>query len=193
MEKFRTKIFCAVLYEEDETHKKAIEYIRKNYDHAMVCHDKDVYLEDVIRNGELVHKKGDLEKAHYQIVFRFSNARWNTAVAEELGIKENYLEAAETFKGALTYLVHLNNPEKFQYSIDDVEGPLKNRLEEYIRNADKTESEKVLEIFEEIDSFGGEIDFKVFCKHIAKIGYWDVLRRSSGLIIRYVDEHNKKM
>lgn len=190
MTKFRTRVFCSVLYEEDETHKKAIDFIKRNYDHAIICHDKDVYLEDVIRDGELVHKKGELEKPHYQIVFRFSHARWSTAVAEELGITDNYLEAAETFKGAIEYLIHFNNPEKYQYTIDEVSGPLKSQLEEFVNNAGKTEGEKIIEMFNWIDDRKRCISYSEFYRSMAELGYWDTLRRSGSLVTRYLDEHN---
>ncbi len=181
MEKYRAKCFCLVLYDEDETHRKAMDKIKTSYDYAMICHDRDT------------NESGEVLKPHYHIVLRFQNAKWNTALAEELGVTENYFEEARSLKRSLLYLIHFYEEDKFQYSTDDVSGPLKKRLQEFVKNDGKTESEKVLEIFEEIDKIGGEINFKVFCKHIAKIGYWDVLRRSSGLIIRYVDEHNKKM
>ena len=47
-----------------------------------------------------------------------------------------------------------------------------------------------MDIFKEIDKCEFKIDFTIFVKHIAEIGYWDVLRRSSSLILRYLDLHN---
>lgn len=180
MEKYRAKSFCLILYDEDETHKKAIEKIKMGYDYAMICHDSDT------------NENGEILKPHYHVVLRFPNAKWNTALAEELGITENYFEESRSLKRSLLYLIHFYDEDKFQYSVDNVTGPLKKRLEEFVKNDGKSESEKVLEIFEEIDNIDELINFTTFCKHIAKIGYWEVLRRSSGLIIRYVDEHNKK-
>ena len=180
MEKFRARTFCLILYEEDETHLKALEKIKKSYDYAMICHDRDT------------NETGEVLKPHYHVVLRFNNPKWNTALAEELEITENYIEEARNLKRSLLYLIHFYDEDKYQYEIKDVSGPLKTRLVEFLKTEGKTESEKILEIFEEIDNMDDNINFKAFCKHIAKIGYWDVLRRSSGLIIRYLDEHNKK-
>ena len=93
-------------------------------------------------------------------------------------------------KHSLLYLIHYYEPEKHQYALDCVHGPLKKVLQSYIVNEGKTEGEKVLEIFEEIDTTDNMIDFRLFAKHVAKMGYWDTLRRSSSLILRYLDLHN---
>lgn len=178
MNKFRSCNFNLILYAEDETHCKALEFIKKNYDYAMICHNLDT------------DENGELKKEHYHVVIRFKNAKWNTALAEELGITENYIEESRSLKRSLLYLIHYYDENKYQYKIDDVSGTLKSRLKEFILNETKTESEKVVEIFDMIDSTHNIIEFSGFVRHIASIGYWDVLRRSTGLILRYLDLHN---
>lgn len=85
-QKFRDRKFCAVLYPEDETHVAAIEKLKSGgYNFAAILHDKDVY-----EDGE---HKGETKKPHWHVVVRFKNAVWNTAIAKELGIQPNYLEA----------------------------------------------------------------------------------------------------
>lgn len=181
MTKFRARTFCLILYDEDETHTKAIKKIKQSYDYAMICHDRDT------------DDKGEVLKAHYHVVLKFSNAKWNTALAEELGITENYIEEARNIKRALLYLIHFYDEDKFQYTTEDVTGPLKKKLVEYLRSEGKTESEKVLEILEEIENTDHEITYFAFCKHCASIGYYDVIRRSSSLITKVIDEHNRKL
>lgn len=190
MEKMRSKTFNLMLYPgEDKSHLKALEYIRANYDYAAICHDKDTFEEDITIN-DVLHKKGEIKKAHYHVVVKFKNAKWSTALASELEIAENYIEVAHDLKRSLLYLIHFYDEDKYQYSVEDVEGTLKRRLKETISNEGKTESEKVMDIFKEIDKCEFKIDFTIFVKHIAEIGYWDVLRRSSSLILRYLDLHN---
>ena len=178
MEKYRCKSFNLVLYPEDETHVKALEKIKSSYDYAYILHDRDT------------NEKGEIKKEHWHIVLTFKNAKWNSALADELGITPNYIEESRSLKRSLLYLIHYYDEDKFQYNLDDVHGSLKKRLNGYIHGEGKTESEKVIEIFEIIDEFEGFIDYSIFVKHIAKIGYWDVLRRSSSLILRYLDLHN---
>lgn len=179
LKKFRSRNFNLVLYPEDETHKKAIELISKNYDCAFILHDKDQ------------DKEGNIKKEHWHVVIKNNNAKWNTALAEELGIEVNYIEECRNLKRSLLYLIHFYDEDKYQYSIDEVHGNLKDKIITYINSENKTESEKVLEILTEIDNIHSYIDYCIFIKHIAKIGYWDVLRRSNGIITRYLDIHNQ--
>lgn len=188
----RSKVFLLLLYpDEDATHSKALEYIKANYDYAAICQDKDVYLEDTTIN-EVLHKAGELKKTHYHVVVRFKNPRWLTGVAKELGIAENYIRVSHNFVRSLLYLVHYYESDKYQYPPEDVFGTLKQRFKEAYGSEGKSESEKVMDIFAEIDKCEYKVDFAVFAKHIASIGYWDVLRRSSSLILRYLDLHNSK-
>lgn len=182
MEKFRSKNFNLVLYPEDMTHYLAIDKIKnEGYDYAIIKHDRDI------------DDNGEIKKAHYHIVLRFKNAKWNTALAEELGIAENYIQQCRDLKRSLLYLIHFYDEDKTQYLIKEVQGSLKVVLEQAIKNDGKSESEKILEIFDEIDKCNYYIYYSTFCRHIASMGYWDVLRRSSGLVIRYIEEHNSNV
>lgn len=186
----RSKVFLLLLYpDEDVTHAKALEYIKANYDYAAICQDKDTYLEDTTIN-DVLHKEGELKKAHYHVVVRFKNARWLTAIAKDLDIAENYIRVSHNFVRSLLYLVHYYEPDKYQYNPNEVFGTLKQRFKEAYSSEGKSESEKVMDIFAEIDKCEFKVDFQVFVKHIASIGYWDVFRRSSSLILRYLDLHN---
>ena len=74
----RSKVFLLLLYpDEDVTHAKALEYIKANYDYAAICQDKDTYLEDTTIN-DVLHKEGELKKAHYHVGVRFKNDRSGT-------------------------------------------------------------------------------------------------------------------
>ena len=186
----RSKVFLLLLYpDEDVSHAKALEFVKANYDYAAICQDKDVYLEDTTTNG-VEHKEGDLKKAHYHVVVRFKNARWLSGVANELGITENYIRVSHNFVRSLLYLVHYYEEDKYQYNPNEVFGTLKQRFKEAYSSEGKSESEKIMDIFNEIDKCEFKVDFQVFVRHIASIGYWDVLRRSSSLILRYIDVHN---
>ena len=81
--KFRDRKFVMVLYPEDASHAAAIEKMKSGgYNFAAILHDKDV-TED-----------NQPKKPHWHVVVRFKNACWNTAIAKDLGITPNYLEAA---------------------------------------------------------------------------------------------------
>ena len=89
-----------------ETRIKNLTNIKK---YAIVIHDKDL-----LDNGEP-------KKKHFHAVLTFSNATTIGAVANGLGVDCQYVEKIRTTtKSAMLYLVHRNNPEKYQYSPDSV-------------------------------------------------------------------------
>lgn len=172
--------WALVLYpSEDPTHKLALDYIKENYSkYAFIKHDKDL-LDD-----------GTLKKEHYHIVITFSNYRWRNAIATELGITINYLEKIRNLENALKYLIHYNNSNKYQYDIEDVQGTLKQKLINIINTQDKTESEKVLELLDYIETQKTYLKLSSFIKFVCDNNMYDIYRRSASTFIRLLEEHN---
>lgn len=89
-------------------------------------HDKDRFTSDEFDDdGKLVHRAGDLKKAHYHFFLKFSGGTtWKTVyerICKPLGLvlspkPDECLAFSEAT--ALRYFLHLDNPEKYQYSID---------------------------------------------------------------------------
>lgn len=182
MEKFRSRKFCMLLYPlEDESHKKALDFIKLNYDYAMIEHNQDL------------NDQGEVKKTHVHVVVSFGNAKWNTALAEELGIKLNYMQKCRSLSNALEYLIHYNDEQKHQYSIDDVQGNLKSQLKKILENDGKDENQKALELINYIDQHQGLIDESKFFKYACEIGMYDVARRSAYILIRMIDRHNQQI
>lgn len=168
-----------MLYDEDISHINAMEFIKKNYDYACIFHDKDIK-EDT----------GEIKKGHYHYVIKFNNAKWNTAIADELGITPNYIENCRNIKNSLLYLIHYNDIDKYQYNIDEVSGSLKKKLIEILNNGEKTENEKMQEIIDYIDNERGNINYASFIKVFVALGYTDIIRRDWSLIKCLLDDHN---
>ena len=180
MEKYRSRKHCLLLYPlEDETHKKAIEYIKLNFDYALIVHDKD-YFNDT----------GEIKKAHTHVVLSCDNAKWNTALATELGISSNYIQQCRNYENALNYLIHYNDDTKYQYNINEVKGNLKQKLEKILNNDNKDENEKSIELVKYIENYNGVISISKFAIHTAEIGMWDVFRRASIIYLKLIEEHN---
>lgn len=179
-EKYRARVHMLLLYPENEIHANAVEKIKSSYDYAMVLHNRDVT------------EEGELKKEHWHIVLRFSQAVWNTAIAKELGIEERFIEQSRKFENSLQYLMHYNDTDKVQYSIDEISGTLKKRLQESINKVEKSEGEKVTEIIEYIDT-QEKITFRDFAKYCAENGYWPEFRRSASIFIKIIEEHNYKI
>ena len=182
MEKYRSRKFCFILYpQEDETHKKALEYIKLNYDYALIEHNRDK------------KEDGKIKKAHTHVVISLPNAKWNTALAEEVGLPENYFQKCKSLDNALEYLIHYNDDTKEQYSIDEVQGSLKKKLKKLVLNDGKDENEKVEELIEFIDNTTIELSETQFIRYACSLGYYDVIRRSSAWFIRILDRHNQEL
>ena len=76
---------------------------------AIITHDKDI-----LPNGEL-------KPPHFHCVLTFSNAKTIKSIADCIGVEMQYVEKIRTTtKSARLYLIHRNNPEKYQYSPEDV-------------------------------------------------------------------------
>jgi hypothetical protein len=168
-----------LLYPDDSTHVKALEKI-KSYDYALILHNMDM------------NEDGEFKKEHYHVIIKFKNACWRTAIAKELGIKENYIEQIRNEESALEYLIHYNEDEeeKHKYDIEQVQGPLKRKLVEYINKDDKSEGERVSELLEFIESHKGHLGVTEFARYCALNGYWDIFRRAGAIFVNIINEHN---
>lgn len=73
-----------------------------------ILHDKDI--------GD----DGTLKKAHYHVYGKLDTPRTPQSVANALGVGVASLRPVSSWRGAVRYLVHLDHPDKFQYSADDI-------------------------------------------------------------------------
>lgn len=192
MEKYRSRVHMLLLYPDNEKHVEVLSKIMKSYDYAGITHDKDVWTaEDEKKNPE--HKQGELKKPHIHVVLRTSNATWNTALCKELNLDIQFCEQVKNFERSLQYLLHYNEPDKTQYSLDNVYGGLKTKLAESIQRNEKSEGEKVVELIAYIENQKEHITIKSFANYCAKNGYWAEFRRSASIFIKIIDEHNCKL
>lgn len=169
-----------LLYPEDLTHFNALSYIIDNFsDYAFILHNQDK------------NDNGELKKEHWHVVCSFKNPRSLSGVAKELKITENYVLPCDRFPDALEYLLHVNHPEKHQYSIDEVSGTLVGKLKDLLNKGNKSECEKVIDLLDFIDNTDGYISVSMFSRYCADIGNWDIFRRSSFIFIKAIEEHNR--
>lgn len=76
---------------------------------AIITHDKDL-----LPNGQL-------KPPHFHCVLTFSNAVTIKSIADRIGVEMQYVEKIRTTtKSARLYLIHRNDPEKYQYPPEDV-------------------------------------------------------------------------
>lgn len=176
-QKFRSRLFVAVLYPEDPTHAECMKKLETNgYNFAAILHDKDS------------QEDGEIKKAHWHIIVRFKNAVWNTAVAKDLGITSNYLEVCKDQDASLLYLVHHGKEEKFQYDLEEVFGPMRLKLATLL--ADTDEGTRALNICQIIEDTPGPIGYTELLKKVVAAGLYADLRRMGQFAVGILREHN---
>lgn len=191
MEKLRKRNWAMVLYPDDEKHISAIQLLEQGgFKYAAILHDKDVWSEADAPD----HTPGEVKKAHWHVVVKFDQAVWNTSFAKQLGISENYLQPCSNLDGALLYLIHSDNPEKYQYDAEEVFGPLVPALKRLLVAPD--EGTRILTVLDEIDSYSGGLDaesYKLFFRKMCSNGLYGEIRRAGNLIDRYIQAHNQSV
>ena len=176
-QKFRSRLFVAVLYPDDPTHAECMQKLETNgYNFAAILHDKDA------------QEDGGIKKAHWHIIVRFKNAVWNTAVSKELGITSNYLEVCKDQDASLLYLVHYGKEEKFQYELEEVFGPMRLKLATLL--ADTDEGTRALNICQIIEDTPGPIGYTELLKKVVAAGLYADLRRMGQFAVGILREHN---
>lgn len=178
MQKIRSRCYHLVLYDEDITHKNAMDYIEKNFDYCNILHDKDFD----ITTGEIL-------KSHYHYILYFDNPVYLSSLAKQLGIKHNYI-VEESLKKGLLYLIHYNNKDKYQYSIDEVHGTLKDKLYTYLNNNVENESQCIQQILMYLQSVDHRLTLYDFIQYVVSNNLWSYYRRSQITFIKLLDEHN---
>lgn len=114
----QSRRFCGILYPDADNYDcdYVLETIKSYFDEwAYILHDKDV-----------VEESGELKKAHYHWVGGLKNPVQISTVINRLEVPGQSIEyvrkrgGKDNWKGAVRYLVHDANPEKYQYSVENV-------------------------------------------------------------------------
>lgn len=135
-----------------------------NYDYAYILHDKDD------------------AKPHYHIVIylgRDQKKTLNTIFKEVAIPNKQDIEIMPSLKNALQYLIHYNNENKYHYSVDEVVGNLKDKLNQYINTND--EGFVVYKILEYIKEHP-HITFYQLSQECYINGWWSAYRRNYTII-----------
>lgn len=177
MKKYYT--FAMVLYKDSTSYdyKKVINYIEKNFKYY-------AYIE---------HKpEGDKTKKHTHVLMHFDNKRYNTGIAKELNIPSNYIVSANLIP-YLRYLIHFDDEDKIQYSVDDVKGTLTSRLKEIISSNKKTEVEQVSYIISFIVDHKGLLNITTLSQFVIQNGCYSAFRRNYSFFKDLLLENNRRL
>lgn len=112
-----------------------------------ICHDMDT------------HEDGSLKKLHYHVMLMFPNAiSWKSAeeLFGRLGIANGCYEVVNSVSGYARYLCHMDNPEKYQYGLDNVHEFGGANYQEIIRKTKSNKYDTLREILDFCDNNGVE-------------------------------------
>lgn len=75
---------------------------------AYILHDKDLDAD------------GQPKKPHYHFYGKSADKLTSSGISYGVGVPESACRVVSRWKGALRYLVHADNPEKYQYDVSDI-------------------------------------------------------------------------
>lgn len=180
----RTRNWAMIVYPESapENWKEIIGELHVPW----ICsplHDKDVYLKD----GE-GHKKGEFKKPHWHVILVYENMKafhQIKEITEKLNAPNP--QACESLRGYIRYLVHTDNPEKYQYNREDIENHGVDDIDKYFETA-SSDREILKEIVEyirdnNITRFG---DLAYYAIATGNNSWFDVISKRNSYFLKAV-------
>lgn len=176
--KERSLTWLIMIYPDNDKHMKAFDFIKQNYsEYSFVKHRPEI----------------DEKKEHIHVVVRFKNYRWNTALSEELEIEINMLEKCRSLDNALLYLTHFRYPEKIQYTIEDIDGTLKSRVQRLLQSDGKDSTDRACDLVNWINSQKEFISMNQLFAFANANGLYGELVRGISIFREIVHEHNSAL
>lgn len=173
----RNRCFACILYEDTEIYniKDVLDYVSSHFEkYAYIKHQPEE----------------DEKKEHYHLLMYFPNKRWKSSLAKELGVPMNYFQKVQ-FKPYLKYLIHYDNEEKKQYSVDDVKGTLKDTLIDLLSfNKEENQFGEILLYIQSTFKPITWTDLTYFC---ISNNFYSCYRRNVNALRLLIDEHNRKV
>lgn len=178
MSRIRSCTFSLILYPDDFSHVVAMDVLAKNgYQYSAILHDKDI------------DSNGQLLKEHYHVVICFPRQKDLSALANELSIVSSYIEPVRNRQYAERYHIHADHPDKFQYDVSSIFGPLADRVRAHVASGE-TEEEKVKSLLILLDSMPVPCTYRQFLIACCDANLYSVFRRLGNVLRYLIDEHN---
>lgn len=161
------RIFELLIYPDSETYNSddVLQAASEYFDEwAYALHDSDVL------------DTGELKKAHFHFVGRCESGRQISAVSNKCGIPENAIQVKNSFKYSVRYLVHLDQPDKFQYSNDRIVSNIE--LTRILSGKDETMGvQKIFVLMEQYKP----TSIDALTSLVIKNGLWSTYRRNYSI------------
>lgn len=174
--RIRSTFFDLLLYPDCESHNDILSILSdSNIDYCGILHDQDL------------DENGNLKKPHFHVVL------WGIrtsvkALSDRLSLPENYISIRGTRDSRLRYLIHADDPEKYQYSVDSVFGSpagLKKFRESL--NVSEDENDNVFSIISLLESYPSDeyVPLVRFVKDVCASSLFPYFRRSQPRLLNF--------
>lgn len=171
----KKRVFSGVIYPDSTIYdyKAVMEEVKRRFKEWAFCvHDSDV------------DDEGNPKKLHIHWVGR-GDPRTLAAVAKFLGLAEHDVEIGRNFNSLVQYLIHLNDPDKFQYSPDSVLTNIPD-IGKYLRKLSEGQ------LVKDLASAKVEMSWYDLIQYAVEADCYDVLRRNLGIIKLVWEEYHAR-
>lgn len=166
--------FQGVLYPDSESYRcdDVLNVLKSTFpEFAYILHDKDT------------DENGELKKTHIHWVGRLKAARYLAALADDLGIAENMIERCRSFDAFIRYLIHADDPDKFQYPLDAIVSTFP--INKFFRDDEEIQAGRLADYI--IDARCSSMSNAV--RWALKNGCWGTLRRAGSIWSAVISEN----
>lgn len=136
---------------------------------------------------------GEKKKPHYHVVAYHNDPIILAVAATKFDVPSNRVQIVHKAKSAVRYLLHLDNPEKHKYFIEELITNNEARLQKFLQCDELTVMDKARIILECIEQ-NYNCSFLYLCQRMIDLGVYDEFRRGQHLysaIIYELREQNK--
>lgn len=169
------RVFSGVIYPDSTSYDydAVLSSLKARFKEWAYClHDSDV------------NDDGEQKKSHVHWVAR-GDPRTLSAVSRFMGLKENEVELGKNFKALVQYLIHLNDPSKYQYSPDSVVSNIPD-IKNYFRNLSEGQLVKDLASAKKSMSWFDLVQYSI------ENDCYDVFRRNLGVLkLIWIEDNDK--
>lgn len=110
------------LYDDDGKERLSLETVQRVLQektciiqYAYIIHDKDIQEEDTE-----TYKAGDLKAPHIHLLMKFNAPQHVECIPRWFGLDEQFGQKVHSWEKALKYLIHKEDPDKYQYDPKEV-------------------------------------------------------------------------
>lgn len=147
---------------------------------------------DIVRTkcsyAYILHDKDEDKKPHYHVQCYFLTQHTLSAYSKLFGIPQNMIQVIKNKVGAIQYLIHKNNPEKYQYDINDISTNFD--IAKFFDNRVESENQCIYDLITYITNSKQYIYLRTFYNYVLNNNYWSYYRRNAFMINELIKEQN---